>query len=525
VIVKKKKKLNPGQRRINKVRQFNNLLRQFNALLNNFTDFFASEGVAPVAAQEVKVLTSDTFDYLLNDPTTPDIKRNIAPPQATNDLAIDVIGFTRTPSNDSEIMAAQVYTAVTHAKNTAQTIIAKYRGKLTKWAATKTLKIHPAAGVDFNAYYDRKGLRFFYATDTVDSNQVYSAQSVDVVAHETGHAILDALRPDLWNSVAPEVWAFHESFADMMAILTSMQYDELLQNALDETGGDLSKSNVITRSAEELGKAIYDMYDGEHNGILDTALRDASIDYNYVRPVNLPKSGKDDQLLNQPHSFSRVFTSTFWDLLNKIYIKNKNNGQTNLQAMKTARDVVGYYIFKAVALAPNNVRFYAGVANAMLVADKAKGSPYRAEIAAVFNDKKILVRKIKMLSANAMTKDRMMLGVNDEYYRHNLGSAARLSKPLTIKLKNHMRKDQVVAMNNGIDLSDVEIEVPNDQYYEFDPDGNAENEFVNDKDEVVADAVNALQVISSKDQIGEDKMWAVRDGKLVRNRIICKCRR
>lgn len=507
------------------MKQFNNLLRQFNALLNNFTDFFSSESesMAP-KKEEVKILTSNTFDYLLNDPTTPDLKRNIVTPTATADLMIDVKGFTKTPNNSNEIMAAQAYTAVTHAKNTAQTIISKYRTRLTKWAATKTLKVNPLAGQDFNAYYDRKGLNFFYATDSVDANEVFSVQSVDIVAHETGHAILDAMRPDLWNSVAPEVWAFHEAFGDILAILTAMQYDELLQNALDETGGDLSKSNVISRSAEELGKAIYDMYDGANNGTLNDALRDASIDYNYIAPAKLPKSGRDDQLINEPHSFSRVFTSSFWDLLNLIYIKNRNNGQTNLQALKTARDVVGFYLFKAVSLAPNNVRFFAGIANAMLAADKAKGSPYREELASVFNGKKILIRQIKMQSINPMTKSRMVLGVNDEYYKFNNGSAARLSKPLTIKLKNHMPKNQLLVMADGIDLSDVEIEVPNDQYYEFDKDGNAEKEFVNDKDEVVADAITALQVITHKNQIGDDKMWSVKEGKLIRNRIICKCR-
>ena len=47
------------------------------------------------------------------------------------------------------------------------------------------------AGKDLNAYYDRRALNFFHGT--VEGRTFYSGESPDVVCHEMGHAILDAL--------------------------------------------------------------------------------------------------------------------------------------------------------------------------------------------------------------------------------------------------------------------------------------------------------------------------------------------
>src|SRR5262247_3863818 len=43
---------------------------------------------------------------------------------------------------------------------------------------------------------------------------VHACESPDVVNHEQGHALLDAVRPDFWDAPFAEVAAFHESFGD-----------------------------------------------------------------------------------------------------------------------------------------------------------------------------------------------------------------------------------------------------------------------------------------------------------------------
>jgi hypothetical protein len=44
-----------------------------------------------------------------------------------------------------------------------------------------------------------------------------------VVCHELGHAILDALKPQLFNVASTEAGAFHEAFGDISAILCALQ--------------------------------------------------------------------------------------------------------------------------------------------------------------------------------------------------------------------------------------------------------------------------------------------------------------
>ena len=53
------------------------------------------------------------------------------------------------------------------------------------------------------------------------------AFSVDVVSHEAGHAFLDVIRPDLFDTPYLETNAFHEAFGDCVAILTSLADPEV----------------------------------------------------------------------------------------------------------------------------------------------------------------------------------------------------------------------------------------------------------------------------------------------------------
>src|SRR5690606_22721644 len=118
--------------------------------------------------------------------------------------------------------------------------------------------------------------------------------------HETGHAILDAIRPDLWNIASSEIWAFHESFADICAISASIDYPWAINAALSETDGDLSKSNIISKIGEHIANSFN----------LDS-IRDATIKFNYVEPEKLPKFGPREKLTSDPHSLGRVFLSAW----------------------------------------------------------------------------------------------------------------------------------------------------------------------------------------------------------------------
>lgn len=88
------------------------------------------------------------------------------------------------------------------------------------WHTSPRLPVNLDEGIDFNAYYDRSSLNFFHGV--TQGATVYSGESPDIVCHEMGHAILDALKPQLWNVASHEAAAFHESFGDMSAILSAL---------------------------------------------------------------------------------------------------------------------------------------------------------------------------------------------------------------------------------------------------------------------------------------------------------------
>jgi hypothetical protein len=477
--------------------------------------------------EEVKLTAqATTFTYLINDPTySSTLKRTISPPAAETGLKITVRNFVTNPSNDTQVLSAQVYTALQNHKVFFQNIIAQFRSKFSRWPASTNLNVVPDAGVDFNAYYDRSSLKFFHASDVTVSpnNVVYSGQSNDIACHELGHGILDCLRPDLWNSVAPEVWAFHESFGDISALLAALTYDENITAALNATGNDLSQSNVITRLAEELGIAIYNMYDGADNGNLNYALRDASVHFDYVPITSLPTDGPDNILINEPHSFSRVFTSAFWDMFVAIYNKNRTNGQMPLVAAKNSRDTCAAYLVKACILAPLNSKFFASMANAFIAADRAKGSPYANQVKNAFVNRGIIRASVKMQS-EPIHRSEITLKLGDEALRYKDGLFVRVSKVKLIKLSDHIGGNLNILSDLG-DLANVDLEIPNDTYYEFNENGYSVYEMKNNEQENIKHALKAVQFIQNKNQLGEGKNWLVENNKLQRNnicRMYCK---
>ena len=80
---------------------------------------------------------------------------------------------------------------------------------------TTPLSVYPHAGVTQNAYYSRsqKALRFFYFDTNAPppSHTVFTCRSFDIVAHETGHAILDGLKPGWLSIGAPPQTSRHQT--------------------------------------------------------------------------------------------------------------------------------------------------------------------------------------------------------------------------------------------------------------------------------------------------------------------------
>jgi hypothetical protein len=201
------------------------------------------------------------------------------------------------------------------------------------WQPGETLDLLADEGEDFNAYYDRRALNFFHGS--ARDRTVFSGESPDIVCHEQGHAILDALRPELFDAGTIEAAAFHESFGDMAALLVALQLPTMLTAVLAETNGDLGRNSRLSRLAEQLGWAIRQI---QPDAVDADCLRNAVNSFVYTNPEALPASAPARQLSSEPHSFSRVFTAAFLEALAGGY-RNVGPNRTDQDLRQVSIDI------------------------------------------------------------------------------------------------------------------------------------------------------------------------------------------
>ncbi|HEX6162693.1 MAG TPA: S8 family serine peptidase [Vicinamibacterales bacterium] len=127
------------------------------------------------------------------------------------------------------------------------------------------LRVYPHALREQNAYYSplKVGLLFGYfrASDDapeehVPGGMVFSCLSHDIIAHETTHALLDGMHRNFLKATNPDVRAFHEAFADIVAMMQHFTFPEILRHQIALTRGDLrNHESLLSELAGEFGRA------------------------------------------------------------------------------------------------------------------------------------------------------------------------------------------------------------------------------------------------------------------------------
>ena len=416
--------------------------------------------------------------YYLNDPSTPELFEEIQLPSALPNPPFSVNGANTSaeyPEGTSGYRANGCLVSIANSLSHLQTILS-----LNKWASTNKLIVVPEAGKQLNAYYDKNSLKFFFEHDAILNKTVYTSDSRDVVCHELGHAILDAIRPDLWNMASLEIWAFHEAFGDINSMISIMQYDKVLNNALEKTNGDLTKPNVISSIAEEMGKVFF-----KNNN----PLREATKIYFYKNPQELPKTGTSEEIFAECHSFGKIFMTSWYECFAKIYAYESEK-MAGIEAIKKARDNMASYLYAAIKSAPKQNQFTPVVAR--ILANSAKSvNPIHGEICeAVLRNRKLIVDQVGVLQIKTV----------------NFNSVK------TIKLSEHLVGE--LSSDFVHPLFDAEIEVPGDNYYEFDKSENIIFGIEHDDKKLVYSTLLCIEHLKTGILNG---MWKIEDNKLSRN--------
>lgn len=179
-------------------------------------------------------------------------------------------------------------------------------GREIRWAFdAPQLLVVPRAGKDENAYYERDShsLQFFFFPSRQNPKEtVYTSLARDIVAHETGHAILDGIAPHLWFAITPQSRALHEAVGDLTALLVSTDSNKLCEAVLAKTNGSIKESTHFSAVAEQFGLdrgqgALRNLYD--ENLVLD------------------------DRIRSEEHDLCRVLTAALYSLLVKMHEDRK----------------------------------------------------------------------------------------------------------------------------------------------------------------------------------------------------------
>lgn len=186
----------------------------------------------------------------------------------------------------------------------------------------RRLRIYPHALREANAYYSprKKALLFGYFPAAPSTSKhaghfpggmVFTCLSHDIIAHETTHALLDGMHRRYVEPTNPDALAFHEAFADIVALFQHFSFPEVLRHQIALTRGDLRSQSQLGRLAQQFGRAI-----GQHGALRD-AIGTTDPDTGEWKPLEPDPDAYHREL--EPHARGAILVAAVFDAFLAIY--------------------------------------------------------------------------------------------------------------------------------------------------------------------------------------------------------------
>lgn len=198
---------------------------------------------------------------------------------------------------------------------------------------SKKLRILPHGIQEANAYYsdDLGALVFgYFPTSETESahnlpgQTVFTCLSHDIIAHETAHALVDSQKDYFMEPTSADSLAFHEAFADIVALFQHFMFKEPLKEMIRLTGGqifrevvspenrpgengplfqaELTSDNPLVGLAKQFGEAMG----------MRKALRSA---------LGTPPGSKDLKTYFEPHMRGSILVAAVFDAFFSVYVR------------------------------------------------------------------------------------------------------------------------------------------------------------------------------------------------------------
>lgn len=215
---------------------------------------------------------------------------------------------------------------------------------------TEPIRVYPRAGETMNAYYSRKdkALKFFSFIPPgapLDAPPIRTCRSPDIVAHETGHAVLDGLKPEwILADQPPQTGALHEAFADLTAIFLMLSQPEQVAALVMQTKANLHNKTYLADLADDPGLAL-------------------------GRPTGLRAADNEltlTQVGNEVYDLAQVFTGAVYDVLADIVAFELKPNVDPAAVVYSANEYVCGLLIRALTAAPDTGASFADVVNQML---------------------------------------------------------------------------------------------------------------------------------------------------------------
>jgi hypothetical protein len=215
--------------------------------------------------------------------------------------------FDHLPVDSMQFLAAHLYGAARFTLD----IWEAYLGERLRWwheAVYPRLELVPV--VDWNNAHSGPGYIETGIRSDRQGNARLSCLNFDIVAHEIGHAIafseIGAPEP---GRLSAQYLAFHEAFSDLVALISALHFESVIDRFLEQTGGNLYALSIVNRVAE--------LSDAEQIRTVDFNARLRDFDGLALRP----DGGWDDPSGGQrtQHDLSHPLTAAIFAIMIEIY--------------------------------------------------------------------------------------------------------------------------------------------------------------------------------------------------------------
>lgn len=202
----------------------------------------------------------------------------------------------------------------------------------------RRLRIYPHAMREPNAYYSpqKAALLFGYfrgkpARDGTGGDWVFTCLSQDIVAHETAHAILHGMWPRSIESCNSDALAFHEAFADIVALFQHFSVEHIVAHQMARSGGSMHSVSLLNGLAQQFGRAT------GRDGPLRFALDMVIAEEEALKAKDTVLAPDRNAAIVEPHKRGQILVAAIFDAFVTIFerrtddlfrIANRKRGDT-----------------------------------------------------------------------------------------------------------------------------------------------------------------------------------------------------